>query len=66
MESPDAIVPATPEAHTVMRYSENNLSAAVAYRGNYRTFVMGFPFEAIRTPAEREKLMRQIMQFFEQ
>lgn len=64
VESPDAIEPATKEAHTVMRYSENNLSAGVAYKGSYRTCVLGFPFEAIRTASEREALMDAILTFF--
>ena len=36
VESPDAIEPATKDAHTVMRYSENNLSAGVAYQATTR------------------------------
>ena len=40
VESPDAIEPATKDAHTVMRYSENNLSAGVAYQGDYKTCVL--------------------------
>ena len=49
VESPDAIEPATKDAYTVMRYSENNL---------------GFPFEALRTASEREALMNAILTFF--
>ena len=61
VESPDAIEPATKDAHTVMRYSENNLSAGVAYQGDYKTFVLGFPFESIRTDSEREALMNAVL-----
>ena len=62
VESPDAIEPAVPEASTVMRYDENNLSAAVAYAGeDYRTFVMGVPFEALR--GGHADLMKQIVDF---
>jgi hypothetical protein len=64
VEAPDAIEPATKDAHTVMRYSENNLSAGVAYQGDYKTFILGFPFETIRTEAERETLMNAILTFF--
>ena len=64
VESPDAIEPATKDAHTVMRYSENNLSAGVAYQGDDKTFVLGFPFEAIRTDSEREALMNAVLTFF--
>ena len=60
VESPDAIEPSVPEACTVMRYEENNLSAAVAYAGSdYRTFVMGVPFETLRDG--RNRLMQEIV-----
>lgn len=65
VESPDAIEPAAENAHTVMRYAENNLSAAVAYNGEYKTFVMGFPFESIEDAAQREMLMKEMIRFFE-
>lgn len=65
VESPDAIEPATQKAFTILRYSENNLSAGIAYKGNYRTCVLGFPFESIRTSKEREELMKVILTFFE-
>ena len=64
VESPDAIEPATKDAYTIMRYSENNLSAGVAYKGDYKTCILGFPFEALRTSSEREALMRTILTFF--
>ena len=64
VEAPDAIEPATKEAYTVMRYTESNLSAGVAYQGEYKTYIMGFPFETIRTACEREALMDAILQFF--
>ena len=64
VEAPDAIEPATKDAYTVMRYSESNLSAGVAYQGDYKTYIMGFPFEAVRTEAEREALMNAVLNFF--
>jgi hypothetical protein len=64
VEAPDAIEPATKEAYTVMRYSESNLSAGVAYQGDYKTYILGFPFETIRTACEREALMNAILNFF--
>lgn len=65
VEAPDAIEPACDSTYTVMRYPENNLSAAVAYRGAYKTFVMGIPFESIMDSVKREKLMAEIIRFFE-
>lgn len=67
VESPDAIEPACPEASTVLRYAENNLSAAVAYRGNdYRTCILGFPIESLQDKEQVERLMRNIMNFMEE
>jgi len=65
VESPDAIEPAAEGAYTIFRYSENNLSAGVAYQGAYKTCVLGFPFESIKTPAEREQMMKAILAFFQ-
>ena len=45
VESPDAIEPATKDAHTVMRYSENNLSAGVAYKAITRLVSWDFPLK---------------------
>ncbi len=64
VEAPDAIEPASEEAYTVMRYSENNMSAGVAFSGTYKTLVLGFPFEALKTEREREEMMKQILEFF--
>lgn len=66
VEAPDAIEPASKDAYTIMRYSENNLSAGIAYKGNYKTCVLGFPFEAIRTESERDVLMNSILTFFDE
>ncbi|VBB47571.1 conserved exported hypothetical protein [uncultured Paludibacter sp.] len=63
VESPDAIEPAEDNAYTIFRYSENNLSAGVAYKGNYRTCVLGFPFESVKTTEEREELMKSVLEF---
>ncbi|MBO4984377.1 MAG: xanthan lyase [Bacteroides sp.] len=64
VESPDAIEPASKDAFTIMRYAENNLSAGTAYKGAYKTCILGFPFETIRTTTEREALMNDILTFF--
>jgi hypothetical protein len=64
VESPDGIVPADEKAFTILRYSENNISAGVAYRGTYKTCVLGFPFESLRTAEERDELMNAVLTFF--
>ena len=61
VESPDAIEPINQQGHTVMRYSENNLSAAVATKGTYNTYILGVPFESILSKSCRDTLMNKIL-----
>lgn len=66
VESPDSFFAADPKRGcTLMRYTENNLVAGIAFQGDgYRTVVLGFPFETIDSMAAREGLMNQILNFF--
>lgn len=51
------------DAICAMQYSDGQ-SAAVAYSGNdYKTFVMGFPFECITDASSRNKLMQGILNY---
>lgn len=64
VESPDGIEPADKNGYTVIRYSENNLSAAIAYKGSgYKTYIMGLPFESIKNSNDRDSLMSKILSF---
>lgn len=63
--SPDCIVPVG-SAFSVFTYAPGNQSAGIAYKGNYRTFVLGFPFESIRSDADRASIMAGILGFFTQ
>ncbi len=65
VESPDGIEPAGENAFTSFRYGGNHISAGVAWRGHYRTMVMGFPLETIGDEGTRTALVKQIMDFFE-
>lgn len=65
VESPDAIEPASPEARTILRYSENNTSAAVAASGNGNIVVFGFPFESILSDSDRHTVMASVMKYLE-
>lgn len=61
--SPDCILPMSP-AFPVMTYATGNASAAVAYQGSdYRTFIMGFPFESIREETSKNAIMASILHF---
>lgn len=61
--APESLLPAN-DAFPVLTYAPGNQSAAIAYRGHYRTFVMGFPFESIEREKDRNAIMASILQFF--
>ena len=60
--SADILQPVQP-AFTAMQYGDG-LDAAVAYRGkDYRSFVMGVPFECIQGQQKKNDIMRGILNF---
>lgn len=62
VEYPDAIEPVGENAFTVFRYSENNLSAGVIYKGEeYSTAVLGFPIESIKGNEDRTRLVKGLV-----
>ena len=66
VENPDAIEPANDNAYTIFRYSENNLSAGVFYRGKqYNTCGLGFPIESVKDDSKRNSLIKGIMEAME-
>ncbi|MBR3896230.1 MAG: xanthan lyase [Bacteroidaceae bacterium] len=61
--APETLIPVAP-AYAALAYEEGNQCAAIAYPGSdYRTFVLGFPFESIREESERVRLMSMILRF---
>jgi hypothetical protein len=70
VESPDAIDPADDCAYTAFRYPENGMSAGVVFGGNatdhWRTCVLAFPFEAIKSQPMRDEMMGRILSFLAQ
>ena len=62
VERVDALRPAGGGAFPVMRYVDNNRCAGVACADS-RTFVMGFPFEALESDVQRDRLMADILGF---
>ncbi len=65
VEAPDAIEAHGDGAITAFRYQENNASAGTAFSGNYKTVVLGFPFETIIDVKEQSHLMGQILKYFD-
>jgi hypothetical protein len=59
--SADILQPVKP-AFTAMQYADG-YGAAVAYRGIYRLFVMGFPFECIQGEQKQAGIMRGILNY---
>ncbi len=64
VESPDAIEPKGEQTKVLFRYKGDNKTAGVCYDGNYRSVVLGFPFETIPTDNERDKLMGEILKYW--
>lgn len=62
-EAPDGLGASGRGARVVLRYTENDMGAGVAYWGNHRTVVLGFPFEVVTTPEDRDRLMRLVLDF---
>jgi len=62
VESPDAIG-AQEGGRVILRYAENNFSAGIAYSGDYKTVIFGFPFETIKLESQRNRVMKSILNF---
>jgi len=65
VEAPDGIEPAGNGAITAFRFTENNVSAGVAYYGKHKNVILGFPLETITEQTVLHELVRQVMGFFE-
>ena len=65
VESPDAIEPEGKDASVLFRYFGDNKSAGVWYKGKYQSVVLTVPIETIATDAERNALIKQLLQLME-
>jgi hypothetical protein len=63
VEGADALEPADSTAITLLRYTENNMSAGVAFRGAYGIVAMGFPFETIVDRRMRDSMMKKTIHY---
>lgn len=61
--APDCLTPISP-AYSTFVYTPGNYSAGIAFKGTYRTFALGFPFESILGAQERARIMSAILGFF--
>ena len=63
--SPACIAPLSPAIQSFI-YPGSNQGAGIAYRGtDYRTFILGFPFESIPDEGSRAHIMSGILHYFE-
>jgi len=65
IENPDGLVPADSNAYTIFRYSDNNISAGVAYEGDYRVVSLGFPIETLQSQSQIDKIIKELMEFLD-
>ena len=61
VESPEVVGASDKACVTALQYANTNKAAAVAYKGDYKTFVMGFPYETITDEQRRKSLMADIL-----
>lgn len=65
VEAPDGITPADNNTVTAFRYKDTGISAGTIYKDKYKVVALGFPFETILSAKNRDLLMKQIIEFFE-
>ena len=66
VETPDGIVPSSDKAHTFLRYSDTNISAATCFEGEgYRTACLGFPLEVLKKQEDINGIVSEILGFFD-
>ena len=65
VEAPDGIEPADTTATSLLRYRENNISAAIGYKGQYRLVIFGFPFETILSLEQRREIMQAVLTYLD-
>ena len=63
-EAPDALEPIGQNAWTIFRYADNNISAATAFKGDYKVVALGFPIETLKTQEEIDSIINMIINFF--
>ena len=64
VEYPEVVTPSGRGAITALCYAGGTDTAAAAYKGDYATFVMGFPYETILDATERQALLMEILNWF--
>ena len=61
--APGCILPCE-NGYSTFIYTPGNYGAGTVYKGKYRTFALGFPFEAIHDVSQRTYMMKAALNFF--
>ena len=61
VEAADGLIPACPQAMTILRYDDGNVSAGTFYKGSYRVIALGFPLETVTGDRNRERLFAELL-----
>ena len=61
--APGCLLPCE-NGYTTFIYSSVNYGAGTVYKGKYRTFALGFPFESIQDVSQRTHVMKAAFNFF--
>ncbi len=64
VEAPDELG-SVKGSEVLLRYSENQFSAAIGYKGDYGVVSFGFPFETILSEKNRIEIMKSVLNYFE-
>ncbi|WP_337872721.1 fibronectin type III domain-containing protein [Ignavibacterium sp.] len=64
VEAPDQLGPIN-GSETLLRYSENEFSAAVGFSEGRGAVIFGFPFETINEESRRNEVMKSILDYLE-
>jgi hypothetical protein len=64
VEAPDELG-SVKGSEVLLRYSENNFSAAIGYKEKYGVVSLGFPFETIMGEKQRNMLMKSVLNYLE-
>lgn len=62
--SPACILPVSPAISSFV-YTDGNAGAGIAYKGAYRTFVLGFPLESVQRAEDQAHIMAGALRYFE-
>ena len=65
VEAPDGLMPAGKNCHSILRYSDTNISAATCFNaGKYKTACFGIPLETLEDNGVMTDVIRSVLEYF--